>query len=117
MEDHEELDYQESPKDGNLLRNMALASLAIGLMLTLILDIDSIRGPHSGGNATNFTLMFISSVAGKALALMIVPLVVLGVARIYSYAFNKPKGKMTNALWLIWGILGFMSISGQFMHK
>ena len=103
MEDYEEIVYEESPKDGKLLRNMALASLAVELVLTLIVDVDSIRGPHSGGSASNFALMFISKVAGRGLALMIVPLVVLGASRIYSYAFNKPKGKMLNALWLIWG--------------
>ena len=117
MEDYEEIVYEESPKDGKLLRNMVLASLAVGLVLTLIIDVDSIRGPHSGGNAMNFTLMFMSTVAGKVLALMIVPLVVLGVSRIYSYAFNKSKSKLSNTLWAIWGLLGFISIAGQFMHK
>ena len=117
MDDYEEIDYQQSPKDGKLLRNMALASLAVGLVLTLILDVDSIRGPHSGGNATNFALLFISSVVGKALAFMIVPLVMLGVARIYSYVFNKSRSKMSNALGIVWGILTSISIAGLLMHK
>lgn len=117
MEDYEELTHEESPKDGKLLRNMAIASLMVGLALALILDYDSIRGPNTGGNASRFTMMFISSLMGRAVALMIVPLVVLGVARTYSYAFNKPKKSMSSLLWAIWAILGFMSIAGQFMRS
>jgi hypothetical protein len=117
MEDYHDYEpYDAPPQNWKTLRNIAFASLGVGLFLSLIKDAGEIRGPSSGGSAFNFTTLFLSSVLGRAIGCLILPLIVFGIAKLYSLISKKPVS-IAKTLWVVWVVTVSISVLGQFTSR
>ena len=113
MDEYNEYEHYETPnQDWKTLRNIAFASLAVGLILAFIKDSDAIRGPSSGGNASNFILLFGASILGRAVACLIIPTIVFALVKGYSAITKKPTS-IPKTLWVIWIVTVALSLLGQ----
>ncbi len=105
-------DYSQSnPVVSNVWKTLGfilLASLAVGIVVEF-----------ASGTFHNIPLfakfqLFMSSALGRAVSLIIIPLLIAGFSRVISSIRKKPKSNLTKTLWISWGIIAALSTLGQF---